>query len=350
MNHIIKADILEICNEIKEWSELKSKKFFITGARGYFASYIVYVLLFLNDLFNLNITVYALCRDKGKSEKFYYDFLKREDFKLVIQDVIETIDDKYKSDIIIHAASIGNYYMQDKYPYQVIQGNLMGLSNLLKKSEEWKSEKLLFFSSCVVYGNSQQKYVEDNFCYESLDFVDYKNAYALSKRMGEMMLAAKRKEGFKTHVNVLRPISIYGPGERYSEKKPFTDFLGDYLCSRDIELESNGKKIRSYLYIKDAVKAFFFILQYGKSGQAYNVSSNKNIYSIKELASMFTKYNKKISLKIKSRDREYFKSGDDIMIAENKKIQLLGWNEETKLRDGIMRTILWAEKSDFMDQ
>lgn len=348
MNSIIDEDINNICLTDLSWEKLKGKTILITGARGYIATYLIYTFLRLNDIYKLNMQIIGLCRNERKSVRYFGNIINRNDFKLIIQDVCENIDDKYMSDIVIHAASPGNFFEHKKNPYEVIKANVFGLDNIMKKCELWNSEILLYFSSCMVYGNGSGYYSEESEELEYIDFTSSKNVYILSKRMGEMMIHSKKNSGFITKTMIARPLSIFGPLERYSEKKPFTDFLGSIVKDEDIRLKSSGLQQRSYLYISDAIKGIMYILLYGKDCNTYNISSEKNKSTILGLAELFVNINPQIKIIRECNSNIEDENAKSIRFAQNEKLRLLGWNEEVDLIDGIKRTVDWVQDSDFL--
>lgn len=303
----------------------------------------------LNELYGLDIKVYALCRKKTQSKRHFANLLGRRDFELVIQDVCEKIDGSCRADIVIHAASIANIYMQHRKPYETLKANIIGLNNVIDYCEEYGCEQLLFFSSFLVYGNLNQKIDENIGHLGYLDFRDYRNGYALSKQMGELMLDCKKRSGMETTVNIVRPLNVYGPGEHHYERKPLTDFLGNLLRSEDIVLRSDGQQIRSYLYLSDAVKGIFYILLYGNDGECYNLASEDNVCKIKELAEMFARNGKNIEVNTLNKPENY-KTGESAMLADTKKLRSLGWQESVMLEDGIKRMIGWAADNSFFSQ
>lgn len=311
------------------------------------ATYLVYSLLRLNEIYHLDIKVFALCRGRAQSENYYSEIMQRDDFELIIQDVCEKLDSSRVADIVIHAASIANVYAQQRNPYDTLKANVIGLNNIVDYCEQHDCEQLLFFSSFLVYGNIDGKVNEDIDRTGYIDFRDYKNAYALSKQMGELMLNCKKQSGLQTRINIVRPLNVYGPGEHYYERKPMTDFMGNFLRAEDIILKSDGQQLRSYLYLSDAVKGIFYILLYGADRACFNLASEKNICRIRELAKLFADNREGIGVSIVEQEESHFRKGDSIMLADTEKLRSLGWRESVTLEEGIKRMISWAEDSDF---
>ena len=350
MNHyIVKEDIESIANTDLPWENLKDCSVLITGANGYLATYIVYTLLYRNDYYKDNIKVYALCRNRDKAFAKFSDYLGREDFELVIQDVCESIDDKYRADYIIHAASPANPYVMHTQPIDVIRANVFGYDNLLRKVVEWGAAKMILLSSVAVYGTSEGRSVLGDETYRGMiDFTDIKFNYGMCKQMCEMISAAYFQQ-YGVNICTVRPVIVYGPGMVFSQKKHVTDFIKNYLCDEDIILKSTGDVVRSFVYIKDAIKGCFAVLMKGEQNEVYNISTETNICSVKELANIFTGFEKKLKIEYQISEDEYLKSRFLELKISNEKLRSLGWKEETSLKDGLWRTILWAQDVDFIN-
>ena len=61
------------------------------------------------------------------------------------------------------------------------------------------------------------------------------------------------------------------------------DFLRDVINHRDIVLKSEGKPVRTYTYVSDAISAIFYILLNSEE-MVYNISSRESTVSIRQLA------------------------------------------------------------------
>lgn len=348
MNSIISKDIQNICQEALPWEKLKNKKILVTGASGFLASYMIYTLLEQNESLNLGMTVYAFCRNPNKAMTVFREYINQTALHIVCQDICQPIDDQYKSDIIIHAASPSTPYIVNQAPYSVIEANTLGCDLLLKKSQSWKCEHFFLFSSSAVYGYRTPRDGAAEDYRSAIDFADSKDVYYLSKQMAEMMVESLRASMEYCSINIVRPFVVFGPGECYSHRKCMTDFLKNAVLHEDIILKSTGEAVRSYIYISDAVRAFFTILLKGK-GEAYNVAGENSVCSIKELADIFCSVRSGIKVVSNIEKQQYLNNRSSYIVGKNDKIKELGWMEHTSLKEGIQRMIEWAVDSEFLD-
>lgn len=343
---VIFEDIRRIGEENLCWSMLRDHTVLVTGANGYLASYMVFTLLYRNEYHGDNIRIIALCRSYERAQRVYADALGQSNFLLLIQDVCDEVPDNYRADYIIHAASPANFAVHKKHPYQIVEANVIGYHKLLEKYEKWGAKKILLFSSVMVYGEISAAVADERYR-SPVDFADSGNCYGLAKQMAEMM-SVSYAVNHQCDISIVRPYGVYGPGERISEKKAFTDFLSNFLTSEDILLKSPGTQYRQYIYIRDAVRAFFYVLLNGKAGEAYNVTSVDNFCMIRDMAQIFCQYNDKIRLKYQNAEDEFAEGTKGPMI-DNQKLRTLGWSEEISLREGIYKTICWARSGSFLD-
>ena len=111
-------------------------------------AYIVYALLGLNEtlLKNNKLKVYANVRNYEKAKDKFSLFLNRDDFELIVKDVVEFIDFNKHIDIVIHAASQASpkYYGID--PVGTLKANTIGTMNMLELAKKNNCERFLFIS------------------------------------------------------------------------------------------------------------------------------------------------------------------------------------------------------------
>ena len=344
IDSIIKTDIESIIKESLSWADLKGKFFLITGARSYIAFYIILVLLEINDRNDFGIKVVALCRNKKKSEEYFGELINRDDFKLLIQDVKEPISYDVKADYIIHAASPANPFSLEKKDaiFNIVDSNINGLINVLKLAEEWNS-KVLFFSSSTVYGSPSPKGGADENYRCLIDFTNPKNNYRLAKMMCEQIIVSYNP----VDARIIRPTIVYGPGLVYSQRKHTSDFLKNVINKERIELKSEGKAVRNFCYIADAVAGFFYVLLAGHKNETYNICSRTGTISVKELAKRYAKISE-LEIVVNKEQYEnvnFLKTSDEYITCKCNKLEALGWREKVSVDEGVKRTITWGENN-----
>lgn len=351
MDKVISSDI-EIIAENKniDWNQLSGKKILITGATGFFARYMIETIMYRNIRYNSDIRIIALCRNQEKAELLYGEYFNNSNIRFMFQDVTEDIDISGTVDYIIHTASPASTYECVSNPWGTVSANVNGFNKVAECAKRCGTKRIMFFSSYAVYGAQalNGKPNEQAVCIVNMNHgIDI---YALSKLLCEAM--GKSCQETFDFVSV-RPSIVYGPGDTRSRKRLMTDFIENYLKNEPILLKSDGTAKRNFLYISDAVEAFFLVLLEGKSGEIYNVASDEEI-SVIELAKTFAKLDNcegyVFAEGVKSK---YLQNSYNVMSADNSKLKELDngvWREKVELSDGIKRTIEWARGNDYFSE
>lgn len=336
MKNILKANL--------PWHDFNEKTVLITGANGFLPAYIAETLLFLNNgKTNKKHKVIGLVRNIEKAKLRFRHYLHRDDFMLLVQDVCMPITINENINYIVHAASQASpkYYGAD--PVGTLNSNILGTNNVLQLAKEKMVKGFLYFSSAEVYGEVDAVRMptrEEDYGY--LDPANVRSCYAESKRMGETMCVSWLHQ-YGIPVRIVRPFHTYGPGMNLDDGRVYADFVSDIVNNRDIAIKSDGSAIRSFCYLSDATKAFFTVLLAGKDGEAYNVGNGQEEISIYDLARELVKLYPKKSIKIKIKENShstgYIKSKINRICPDTSKIQKLGWEAITPIREGFKRTI-----------
>ena len=104
-----------------------------------------------------------------------------------------------------------------------------------------------------------------------------------------------------------------------------------------MELYGNGENTRDWIYVIDNVKAILTILNKGKYGEIYNISSNNELKNIDIVNKIFDIMGIKGKINYVS-DRP----GHDVRYSINsKKVKNLGWKPEYNFNEALKLTVEW---------
>lgn len=336
---VVWEDVKRIANRDIPWEQLKNKTVLISGAAGFVPACLVYTLLCRNDMFNDNIRILALVRNKDKAYKRFADVRDRNDLNILVQDVEMPVDKDIAADFIIHAASPANNKQHSVNPVATLRANFTGTINMLDVAHRSDSKGFLYLSTGMVYGrvNEQKPINETGFGF--VDPMDCRNVYSVAKRAGEMLCASYSAQ-YKVNAKVVRMFSIYGPGDDINAEHAFTDFTRDTYLGNDIRIKSTGDSIRSYCYIADAADAIFTVLLLGENEGAYNIGNDIDVLSIKSLAEVFAECagNKGIKVICNAPDSlSFFRTVPDYFVPDISRLYSLGWRPQTDIRSGTIQ-------------
>lgn len=324
-------------NDIPNIELLEGKRVFITGAGGLIGSSVVEFLHFLNIDRRYNVKIYAGMRSE---EKFRELFDKSfSDVEFVKYDAIETLNISLEFDYIIHTASPANPANYSKNPVETILANVFGINNLMRYMLDYSNQRLLYVSSSEVYGKKENPnpYVENEFGY--LNILNSRACYPSAKRCSETLCSAYKQQ-FGIDFVVARPGHVYGPNISNSDNRASSQFIKDAASGNGIVMKSAGNQLRSYCYVVDCVSSLITILLNGESGEAYNVSNQKSIHTIREFAECASKISG-TSIGFEHPTEEE-KSSYNLMensSLDSRMIVNLGWTGRFDLYSGVSHTI-----------
>lgn len=341
-NKIINEDVVDVISEVgKKIFEFEGKNILITGASGMLASYLVYVLIYANkNLFKNPCNLYLLVREESK--KF-----SDTDFVHYIYGDVSTIDSrkiKVKFNYIVHAASKAAPKIYLENMLDTLNTNIKGLYNVLDLATE-ETKSVLYFSSGEVYGQVDTNGFVNEKYIGKVDHLGKRSCYAEGKRAGETICMNYFWEK-KCPVKIARIFHTFGPGLNLNDGRVFSDFIRMGLDGKDIEIIGNKTFERPFLYIKDATVMFLLLLLSDKNGEVYNVSNNREIYQIGELAKLVAEIiNKRKDSKIKIIEKisneDYLKTAQKSTKPDiTKFINEFKYIPKTTLEEALERTIM----------
>ncbi|AJC12640.1 hypothetical protein JI75_08250 [Berryella intestinalis] len=174
-----------------------------------------------------------------------------------------------------------------------------------------------------------------------LQHLNVRSCYPEAKRLCETMLEVYRTQYGLSYCGV-RMSHTLGPGIDLEDGRAFAEFLKCTLEGKDIVLLSEGRALRTYTYIPDAVNAMFLVMQKGQDG-FYNVVNESNVISIRELAELIA------GLDLEGRTEVRFGGVPsslpylqfELAIEDSSKIRTLGWEPKV----GLDQMFKWTYES-----
>ena len=342
MNRVLEDDLKTIIAEDLSWEKLKNKTVMITGASGMVGSYMLYVLLMLNDEKHYGIKVDAVMRNVNKLPE---EIRNREDVNVVVADVTKDIPDVGDIDYIINAASPASPLIMQNQPVETIAANTIGTFKTLELAKEKNAEGYLFISSREIYGQPDegQEFFYEN-TYGFVDQLNPRSCYSEGKKAAETMCVCFHEE-YGLNTKIARLAHTYGPGMSIYDGRVQADFLKNVYHNEDIVLKSEGTAVRTYTYIADAIAGMYRILL-DSEDIVYNIGNEAGKVSIRDLAEILVSIYPERGLKLVFDIPEGGTKGTapyTLGILSSEKLRKLGWNPKYSVKDGFKRTLEYLE-------
>ena len=226
-----------------------------------------------------------------------------------------------KVDVVFHLAADPRLQVSIEKPIETNKININGTLNVFQAAKEAGIKKIIFSSSCAVYGDQLLPIHEDMAPVP-------KSLYGLQKLVGENY-ARLYCELYGMQIVSLRYFNVYGPRKRMDGAYPMVIpiFLKQKLQGEAMTIVGDGEQTRDYVHVSDVVLANIKAWKSDVSnGTIINIGSGRQT-SVNEIA-MFIGGD---IIHVAGRIGEMRYIEADIKKAK----KLLGWEPKIYIEDGI---------------
>jgi nucleoside-diphosphate-sugar epimerase len=229
-----------------------------------------------------------------------------------------------------------------KDPVGTMRINFIGTDNMLQFAKKCGAQKFLYVSTIEVYGKTSCDEIgEDDFGYISSNNI--RSCYPESKKCCENLTVCFGKQ-YGLDVSIGRLSYIYGAGMSKTDAKVCALFARKVAAGDDIVLKSEGKQLRSYTYVSDAITGLLTVLLKGEDGEAYNIASSDSRITIVDMAKqyceLFPEKRSQVMFDLPTDKEKTAFSFIENAVLDSKKLELLGWCGQVSLRDGLRYYVL----------
>ena len=139
-----------------------------------------------------------------------------------------------------------------------------------------------------------------------------------------------------------RITNSFGPREQYIPSKNAINFLVHKAFKKEaIPIFDGGDFFKDVVYVSDVVSAIKTIMEEGKSGELYWISSGSKTWFY-DLGSWLEELT---GAKVQYVESPQYTKKTDVgnFVVDNSKLRSLGWNIQTSVKDGIKKTLEYFE-------
>lgn len=330
---ILTDDARKIIQKIN-FTNIRKKRILITGASGIIGVNLLACLKELSILDSFEFSVTAVLQSEPLPYlRILCDYSLCSILRGDLSD-ISFCNTLPQADIIIHAAGYGQpgRFMQD--PIKTLRLNTLSTYMLFEKL--LPDGKFLFISTSELYsGMTNPPFSETQI--GTTNTIHPRACYIEGKRCGEAISNAFRAQG--VHAKSARLALAYGPGTRPNDMRVLNSFIQKGLNGK-ITLLDDGKAMRTYCYVSDAVEILWNVLLYGKD-PIYNVGGNSRT-TIRELAEKIGSY-LHVPIEFPHISNTLTDAPEDVFLEMSKIKNEFGKTEYISLDEGLARTIEWQK-------
>ena len=268
------------------------------------------------------------------------------------QSDVESWMKKNKPDaVIIASAQVGGILANQNYPADFLYDNLMIAANIIHSAYECGVEKLLFLgSSCIYPKDAWQPITEEALLSGPLEPTNA--PYALAKIAGIKLCEAYRGQHGCDFVSAM-PCNLYGADDMFDAEKSHVipalimkAHTAKMAGAKTMTVWGTGKPLREFLYVDDLADALVFLLQHYSDKTPINIGSGQEV-SIADLAEMIAEV---IGFTGKIVFDPSYPDGVSGKLMDSSRLETLGWQPRTLLKDGLKSTYQWFQSQKSFDQ
>jgi len=312
-------------------------KILITGGLGFIGSHLAESLVKNNhDIKILTKTLSKKSNVKILNKKIKIQTINVTNFRKLGQCI-----EQFKPNIIIHLAGNTSHSKSFEEPLQDVDSNAKATLFMLEKIREMKlSCRFILGSTFIVIGRPQKLPVDEKTsCWPTTIYG--------TNRLASEYYCKIYHEVHDLDTIIFRITNSFGPREQVIPTKNAVNFLiHEAFKGNKLTIFKKGKFFRDIIYISDVISGIETIMNKGKSGDLYWISSGRKtwFYQLGELLEDLTGAKAKFV-----KTPNYTKKVDvGNFVVNNSKLRSLGWKPKTSLNQGIKETLEYfkAEKTN----
>jgi UDP-glucuronate decarboxylase len=312
-------------------SKYKRKRVLVTGGAGFLGSHLCEQLIGAGNEVVCVDNFFTSTRDN------IAHLLDHPRFELIRHDV--TFPLYIEVDEIFNLACPASpiHYQHD--PVQTTKTSVHGAINMLGLAKRVRA-RILQASTSEVYGDPSVHPQPEEY-WGNVNPIGPRSCYDEGKRCAETLFFDYHRQ-HKLRIKVVRIFNTYGPRMHPNDGRVVSNFVMQALLGNPITMYGDGSQTRAFCFVDDLVRGFLKMMATGDEVTGPINMGNPGEFTMLELAKLvidITGSKSKIEFKPLPQDDPKQRRPDI-----SKARELLGWQPEVQLREGLTRTIAYFEK------
>jgi dTDP-glucose 4,6-dehydratase len=257
-----------------------------------------------------------------------------DQFVFVNHDLTEPFFLDEPVDFIFHLASPASPIDYLRLPLHTLKVGSYGTHNMLGLAKV-KRARFLLASTSEVYGDPQVHPQPETY-WGHVNPIGPRGVYDEAKRYAEALaMAYHRQQGVDTCI--ARIFNTYGPRMRPHDGRAIPTFMRQALENKPLTVFGDGSQTRSFCHVDDLIRGLYLLAQ-SEEHLPVNLGNPREM-TLLELAENVLRVTG-------ARSEIVFEAlpVDDPQVRQpdiTRAKQILGWEPEVELQDGLRRTIEW---------
>jgi len=256
-------------------------------------------------------------------------------FAFFENDIIAELPPLPTVDRIYHLASPASPPGYQRYPIETLRVNSEGTGQLLELARK-SGARFLFASTSEVYGDPLEHPQREDYR-GNVSSTGPRSMYDEAKRYGEALTMA-HAGAHSIDIRIVRLFNTYGPCSDPLDGRVVPNFITQALLGAPITVYGDGTQTRSLCFVSDVVEGLVRTMECeDANGQVINLGSPEEhtILEYTEIIRSLTNSSSSIVFTEPAVGDDPQRRRPDITKAR----QLLGWEPQVPLRDGLAQTI-----------
>ena len=310
---------------------METKRILVTGGAGLIGSHLC------NKLLERGHRVVCLDFVAGDAPAEVDAFHHDARMEYVSHDI--TLPFRTEADAVFNLASPTSPVYFNRYPVDTLRTNILGALNTLDIARG-NHARLVYTSSADIYGFLRSPSYSENATANG-HASGFRAAIADGKRAAESLCNAYRTQ-YDTDTRIARIFNTSGDNLPLTDSRVIPTFVTAALTGRDIVIYGSGEQTRSFCWVGDTVEALLRLMEVPAAavkgpvniGDSHEITINSLAQKIIELSGSRSRI-----VHLPPVGDEPRHKTPDITRAR----QLLGWEPQTSLDEGLERTIAYFE-------
>lgn len=239
-------------------------------------------------------------------------------------------------DFVMHLASPASPIDYARHPIHTLKVGAMGTMNCLGLAKA-KGAGFFISSTSEVYGDPLVHPQPESY-WGNVNPIGPRGVYDEAKRYAEAMAFAYHRT-WDIPIRVVRIFNTHGPRMRRNDGRAVPSFIDQCLAGKPITVHGDGSQTRSLCYVDDLIEGFIRLLAYQGPAQPINIGNpgEATVLKIAQIIKQTLNSDSEIVFEPRPVDDPQNRCPDLTRARD-----LLGWEPEVSLEDGLRRTTQWC--------